>query len=45
MITSDDPDAGLLNAQPAWDDDEDLDNDEVVYYDDDDALPPPRPRQ
>jgi hypothetical protein len=41
VIRSDDPDAEVLTAQPAWDDDEYTD-DEVVYYDDDDALPPPR---
>ena len=41
VITNDDPDAELLNGQPAWDDDESS-NDEVVYYDDDDSLPPPR---
>lgn len=44
VIRSDDPDAELLNGQPAWDDDEDV-NDEVVYYDDDDSLPPPRPQR
>jgi len=41
VIRSDDPDAEVLNAQPAWDDDEYVD-DEVAYYDDDDSLPPPR---
>jgi hypothetical protein len=44
VIRSDDPDAEVLNGQPAVDDDEYVD-DEVVYYDDDDSLPPPRQQQ